>query len=197
MKRITTFIMFLSVCILSCGADTKGLRILEARNFLQRADWRGFSMNGWAGLTPSYSDKVAATIIEMPEAGEYNVWIRAYDFAQDPGGRKIKVIVNDDESLLAGPNKSIKKDGFVWDNIGKTFLNKGVNFVFLKKISAWARIDAILFAADDNYKPDRAIDTRAFRAKIHAKVPNTPDKFDTETKTWPPSTKPPKSNCPY
>ena len=176
MKRIAFFLVVLSVCILSWGKGVKGLYLLETRNFVDRSDWRGFNKNGWTGLqAPANSQRMAGTIFEVPEEGEYNVWIRAYDSPKDRGSRKVKVLVNDDESLLAGPNKYVKKDGFVWDNIGKTYLNKGVNFVFLKKISSWARIDAILFAADDDYIPDKAVDVRTYRAKIHVPIPDLLD----------------------
>ncbi|EIP98591.1 hypothetical protein OpiT1DRAFT_03050 [Opitutaceae bacterium TAV1] len=152
------FFSFLAgLCLLGCGVmhaqpATLPLRplLLECEDMELPAGWtRTDSMPGSSGgafLWSVASESDAFTVIEVEAGGRYDVWSRAWDFADnEPGTRRFLVMVNgrpmDRES---GQHKT---HGFAWEKVGTVVLSAGRQVIGLRDVTKhWSRPDAILLA---------------------------------------------------
>jgi hypothetical protein len=96
--------------------------------------------------------KDATTTINIPKAGEYNVWVRDRNWVKDyaPGRFQVK-INNQDLSKEFGAANS---DKWLWEKGGKVSLDKGDIIIALSDLTGYyGRCDAILLTTDDSYIP--------------------------------------------
>ncbi len=86
----------------------------------------------------------ATAYFDVPEAGEYKVWVHSRDYATNqPGTRFFNVAVNG--VRLAETFGTHGKEGFYWTDGGNVHLNAGTNLLELLDTSDFfARCDAVL-----------------------------------------------------
>jgi hypothetical protein len=99
----------------------------------------------------------AVTVIEIPKAGRYTLWVRSMDFPQaNPGTRKSTVSVNGKKSAkLFGKSGQA---GWSWEQ-GDTFdLPQGRILLGIHDVDHfYARVDALVLTDDATFKPSGAL----------------------------------------
>ncbi len=156
MKKV--FVNFiLALCALSPFAAhaqnaDKETFIVECIDFTEPADWfRLFDLERRI-LMVQRSPNEPTTGVMADSGGEYSVWAYTVDFPKaNPGTRCYQVKVNSVPlQNLAGKHG---KEGWHWEYLGKTQLNKGMNIISVLARGGHARADSILFTQDDSFKP--------------------------------------------
>ncbi len=105
------------------------------------------------GLTaPGSKVQDAFTYVEIPEAGEWHLWVRSRDFATNQGTRFFSLVVDGVpvEKLFGRHGK----DSWAWEYGGSFFLAPGNTLVRLQDTSAYyARIDSLILTTDPHFVP--------------------------------------------
>lgn len=135
--------------------------LIEAEDFQFKGKWftEHTSVNsGGAVLRLKGGGKLvdeddALTVINLPKANDYNVWVKAADFLVDQGSRFFYLSVNKKELKRSGTHG---KNGFYWEMVGKAKFACGENLLRLHAPTAnYSRCDAILLTTDDNFNPNK------------------------------------------
>ncbi|NQU41978.1 family 16 glycosylhydrolase [bacterium] len=102
----------------------------------------------------SWEEKTARTMVEIPEGGTWQVWVRGQDFEKTaPGSRYFNVAVN---GKYFEPRMGTHgKEGLDWQLAGKLELEPGLASIEIIDTSLyWARADKILLTTDGDYVPE-------------------------------------------
>jgi len=173
MKRITVeifFLLFLSLFHVPSNAQSV---FIEAESFENRGGWvvdqqfmdlMGSSYLMAHGLGKPVSD--ATTRVHFPKLGEYNVYVRTYDWtspwtsAEGPG--KFQVTIND--RPLNAHILGVQSDTWEWQKAGKINITQPIVKIGLRDLTGFnGRCDAIYFTMDDLPPPNELESLDAFR----------------------------------
>jgi len=145
---------FLCILLTSFGslrsAEQPVTLVLEAEDFHHRGDWSVVadrSRHSGAGFLfagPSGAALPAATTVELPRAGRYQLWVRSLDFpTYRPGTRLLTVSVNGKRSKEVFGDSG--KEGWTWEPGGAFDLPAGKIRLSIHDVSkGYGRIDALL-----------------------------------------------------
>ena len=149
-----------------------GFLWVEAESFSDRGRWQiDTQFTHKMGSAYLIADGVgepigaATTEIDVPQGGRYTAWVRTKDWVPEKHPGKFALEVNGRRSGTLGASGL---DGWRWERAGTFELRSGTNGLRLVDLSgAYARCDAILFAADAAYvPPDGGEDLRRERARL-------------------------------
>ena len=119
----------------------------------------------------------ATTEVQVPEAGEYKVWVRTLDWTKrmdrpESAGR-FKLAVNG-EVLATELGTEDKK--WIWQLAGKVQLKAGKAEVALKDLTGFdGRADAVLFSSDASFTPPA---DATFEERTAWKIPGVPSTIE-------------------
>ncbi|HUV65152.1 MAG TPA: hypothetical protein VMW24_14740, partial [Sedimentisphaerales bacterium] len=129
---------------------------MEAEDFHYQGDWSvaadksGHSGEGFLFAGPSGAALPAATAIELPRAGRYQLWVRSLDFpTYRPGTRLLTVSVHGQRSKEVFGDSG--KEGWTWEPGGAFDLPAGKILLGIHDVSkGFGRIDALVLTTDPN-----------------------------------------------
>ena len=94
----------------------------------------------------------ASTVVRIPEAGSFRVWVRTRDWLPEYHPGRFQVVVNDEP--LAVTFGEARNDPWTWFDGGTVDLRAGANRIALHDVSgSFARCDALVLARDRGYVP--------------------------------------------
>ena len=162
-----------------------GFLWLETENFMEYGGWKldtqYINLMGSAYLiAPGVGNPVAdaATVVLLPRSGMFKVWVRTRDWLPEYHPGRFEVHVN------GQPLKPVfgeaDQDAWTWVDGGVVRLNRGKNTVSLHDLSgSFARCDAILFAAIQDYIPPAELESLvAERSKMILTTSKNQGNFD-------------------
>jgi len=120
----------------------------------------------------------ARTVIDVPAAARYHVWVRAKDWvpSHHPGRFTLSVNGSTIDTVFGANGQA-----WAWEHGGAIELPAGKATLILHDLTGFdARCDAIFFCADDSVPPDDPDRDRAWRRRLRG-LPETPlavDDFD-------------------
>ncbi len=105
------------------------------------------------GQVKAESDREATTQIEIPQAGDYVLWVRSRDFGSRPGPKRtFRVAVG--EQTSEAEFGAHGEDGWAWQKGGSFHVDAGVVTLRLIDTSAYyARCDKLLLTTDPKFTP--------------------------------------------
>lgn len=137
--------------------------LVEAEDFQFPASWTigkegGMNVSGKGALLGSNNKDVTAdalTVIDIKTKGNYVVWTRSRDYAQNnPGTRRYQLYVN--EKPMTKESGVHLKDGYEWEKVGLAELDAGETVLRLKNTKLnFARCDAIFLTTEPNFDPNK------------------------------------------
>lgn len=133
---------------------------IEAEHFTTKGGWtpmwqEQMCLRGHTGKdqVKAEEDRYATTRIEIPQSGEYTLWVRSRDYAAGPAGKRtFRVEVGDQSSTTVFGAHG--KEGWEWEKGGSFRLEKGP--VALRLVDAGAyygRCDKLLLTTDRGFAP--------------------------------------------
>jgi hypothetical protein len=136
-----------------------GLVWLDAEDFADYGGWvadtQFVHLMGSAYLiAPGVGKPVAdaSTVVRIPEAGAFRVWVRTRDWLPEYHPGRFQVFVNG--IPLAVTFGEARNDAWTWVDGGTVELHAGENRIALHDLSgSFARCDALVFARDRGYVP--------------------------------------------
>ena len=159
------------------------LVFLEAESFENRGGWVvdqqsidqiGSSFLLAHGLGMPVED--AATVINIENIAEYNVWVRTRDWVATwnvkgaPG--KFQLLINNVALETTFGNEGAEWN---WQYGGKVKLDKGENKIALHDLTGFeGRCDAIIFTTDNNFNPPHKTNKMASFRRKNLKLPKNP-----------------------
>ena len=159
------------------------LVFLEAESFENRGGWVvdqqsidqiGSSFLLAHGLGMPVED--AATVINIENIAEYNVWVRTRDWVApwnvkgSPG--KFQLLIN---NVAIETTFGIKGAEWNWQYGGKVKLDNGENKIVLHDLTGFeGRCDAIIFTTDNNFNPPHKVNKMASFRRKNLKLPKNP-----------------------
>jgi hypothetical protein len=130
--------------------------LIEAEDFQFHGDWQ---KNGDGGalatsmLITNGADSDAITVVALPKSGNYTMWVRARDYATDPGTRRYKIALND--VLFAPEFGAHGTNGWRWEKAGTRQLDAGDHVLAIRDTARFfGRCDALVFTTDPNFDPN-------------------------------------------
>ena len=150
--RFLVVILVLAACLAAPRvAVAQQSLYFEAENFQFRGDWTVESGSGALGsgnlLTTSTAANDATTVLSIPVAGTYYVWVRARDFDTFPGMRLFQAGI--DGVLLSGTAGATGTNGWLWQNIGARTLTADRHvFTIHDSSHFYPRCDALFLTTD-------------------------------------------------
>ncbi len=94
----------------------------------------------------------ATTRIDVPEAGEYHIWVRARNWVRDHAPGRFQVMVNG--KALSKTFGAADTEAWTWETGGSVSLEKGELKLALHDLTGfYGRCDAILLTTDADYVP--------------------------------------------
>jgi len=137
--------------------------LIEAEDFQFPASWTigkeaGTNVSGKGALLGANNKAVTAdalTVIAIKTKGNYVVWTRSRDYAQNnPGTRRYQLYVN--EKLMAKESGVHLHEGYEWEKVGAADLDLGETVLRLKNTKLnFARCDAIFLTTDAGFDPNK------------------------------------------
>ncbi|MDQ3814875.1 MAG: hypothetical protein M3347_13105, partial [Armatimonadota bacterium] len=125
--------------------------LVEAEDFQFQGDWleeRDVAALGSRILRTPGAKVDAVTVITLPQAGKYAVWVRARDFTEQPGTRRYKLAL--DGTLFEPEFGAHGTDGWKWEKAGERDLAKGDHVLALHDTARhFGRADAIFLTTGD------------------------------------------------
>ncbi len=130
--------------------------LYEAETFQFQANWTHSKPTGNQGSLLSNRSKYSpCTVISIPEAGKYYVWVSAFDHDENsPKSRRLKVKIND--TILDGTAGMHGKAGFEWELVGSITTHRGNNILTLiadNPSSSATRCDAVILTKFESFNP--------------------------------------------
>ena len=119
----------------------------------------------------------AATAIQIPRAGHYQLWVRAKDFPDmNPGTRKFSVSVGAQKSgqVFGASGKA----GFTWERGGVLELKAGPVLLSIQQLTSFARCDALLLTTDASFVPSHPLGTGLRHSRVEPLVLAVPEEVD-------------------
>ena len=125
--------------------------LVEAEAFQFRGDWMKSSDGGASGgalLQTGGGPGDALTVVAVARAGNYHVWVRARDYAANPGTRRFQVAL--DGALFAPELGAHGTAGWKWERAGTRQLSAGDHVLAIHDTAHYyGRCDAILLTTGD------------------------------------------------
>ncbi|MGI5923625.1 MAG: hypothetical protein ACOX9E_06750 [Lentisphaeria bacterium] len=124
----------------------------QAEDLPYAGDWTKVGEDGALGrsflLTPNEDAiRPAVGFISIPQAGNWQLWVRSRDFPQDrPGIRRFVVEINGQRSQREFGAHAVGKPqapSWQWEDGGSFELEAGPAIIALQRITPWSRADAI------------------------------------------------------
>jgi hypothetical protein len=145
------------------SAQQKIHHLIEAEDFQFPAGWTitkeaGTNVSGKGALLGANNKEVTAdalTVIDIKAKGNYAVWTRSRDYAQNnPGTRRYHLYVN--EKPMTKESGMHLHDGYEWEKVGVADLEIGQTVLRLKNTKLnFARCDAIFLTTDEEFNPNK------------------------------------------
>lgn len=171
----TNILLLLLLTILTSFGQNQMI-LIEAENFDQPGGWvidqqfmdqmgsPYLMAHGWGNPVQD-----AKSQISIPESGDYNVFVRTYNWTspwyegEGPGRFKMSISGKTLPAVLGNAGKS-----WMWQNVGIIELKKGKTEIILHDLTGFnGRCDAILLTKDKSLiPPSRGIELTAFRKKL-------------------------------
>lgn len=169
-SNITTsccFLYAIIVCFIFASEKTYAQKqsnyLIEAEDFQFPAGWTfakegGTNVSGRGVLLASASKEPtsdALTVIDVKTKGNFLVWTRSRDYAENkPGTRRYLLFCNDQP--MTTESGGHLHEGYEWEKVGNATLDAGENVLRLKNIKLnYARCDAIFLTTDETFDPNR------------------------------------------
>jgi hypothetical protein len=145
------------------AAPAKGAAVvqlwIEAENFslpggfTKEGDGKATYLQGGLGNEPKVDETAALTLIKVPQAGKYRLWVRSRDYAANqPGARRFAAEVNGVRSTIEFGTH--KQEGWAWQAGGDFDLKAGeVLLRILDTSDFFGRCDKLLLSSDPSFKP--------------------------------------------
>ncbi|MNK00527.1 hypothetical protein D3C87_183120 [compost metagenome] len=178
MRRLTRRLAIALFCFFVVG-NTYGQAqknyLIEAEDFQFPGAWTfgkeaGTTVSGKGALLGASASAEptsdAFTVIKIAAKGNYFVWTKSRDYAENkPGTRKYLLICNDEPMKIE--SGAHLQEGYRWEKVGRANLNEGDNVLRLKNTKLnYARCDAIFFTADESFDPnDKAKSLQSYYLK--------------------------------
>jgi hypothetical protein len=173
--------MTIILCVLAATLTARAAEVLvEAEAFTDRGGWV---------LDPQFMDQMgspyllahglgkpvanAKTEAELPEAGNYHVWVRAKDWVPSHHPGRFKVLVNGQE---LAETFGVNGQDWLWQRGGQIEVKDRKVTIELQDLTGFdGRCDAIYFTTDQKITPPDKPDERmaAWRRKL-LRLPETP-----------------------
>lgn len=144
-------------------AQNQNTYFIEAEDFQFPAGWvfskeAGTNVSGKGALFAAASQEPIAeahTVIKIKEKGNFFVWTRSRDYAENkPGTRRYLLAVNDQD--MSQESGSHLGEGYAWEKVGQVELDAGENVLRLKNTSQYfVRCDAILLTTEEAFNPSK------------------------------------------
>ena len=119
----------------------------------------------------------ATTTVSIPEAGDYEVWVRAKDWGPEHHPGRFTLSIND---ILVETEFGANDKDWSWQSAGKVFIPKGDIPFRLHDLTGFdGRCDAIYLSSDDSVPPN-AVDTvsRSWRRALRGLTDEPADSRD-------------------
>ncbi len=134
--------------------------LVEAEEFLDTKDWNVDERQ----IECMFSTQSPFTVLESDKGGEYHVWAQGLNLPQHPAGRDyFRLIVNGNDRLdpFCNYGMEAKKKGypkpanrlFRWQYLGKIELSEGENYIEIKPIGQYIRVNALIFSTNIKTNP--------------------------------------------
>ncbi|MBN8218042.1 MAG: hypothetical protein J0L75_15475 [Spirochaetes bacterium] len=132
---------------------------IEAENFslpggfTKEGDGKATYLQGGIGGQPKEEETAALTLIQVPQAGKYRLWVRSRDSAANqPATRRFAVEVNGARGTIEFGTH--RQDGWAWQEGGDFELKAGeATLRILDTTDFFGRCDKILLSSDPGFKP--------------------------------------------
>jgi len=134
---------------------------IEAEDFSAKGGWivdaeqntRCLRGHAGANKVKSEGDRIAATRIDIPQKGDYTLWVRSRDFSKgSQGKRTFRVGVGQHESQ--GEFGAHGRDGWAWQKGDSFHLEQGPIVLRLIDTGAYfGRCDKLLLTTDPSFTP--------------------------------------------
>ena len=186
MKFLIPPMIFLLALTASCG-DKHNELLVEAESFREKGSWfvdpqfteqMGSPYLLAHGLGNPVED--ASTIVTIPAAGKYHVWVRTRNWAagdwEAPGRFKLAVNGNELESILGTGGET-----WHWQYAGKVVIRDPAVKIELKDLTGFeGRCDAIYLSTKKTEPPVGKDELSSWRKKLHgeAEIPEKSAEFD-------------------
>lgn len=126
--------------------------LVEAENFQFPGNWYvegGGGTSGTGFLRTGNSEADAMTVVTLPTAGRYHLWVRARDFAtQDPKKRRYLLVVDGQPADTEAGQHG--QEGWRWEAVGTRDLTAGDHVLGLRDTTHfYPRCDAIYLSTGD------------------------------------------------
>ena len=145
--------------------------LVEAEDFQFSGDWieeRDVAASGSRILRTPGAKMDAVTVITLPQAGKYAVWVRSRDFTEQPGTRRYKLAL--DGTLFEPEFGAHGTNGWKWEKAGERELDKGDHVLALRDTARhFGRADAI-FLVTDNTDPNTLSPTALRQRRLVPKI---------------------------
>jgi hypothetical protein len=125
--------------------------------------------------------KDAVTVVQVPAAGQYRLWVRARDWLPEFSPGRFQVLLGGKTAAhVFGQSKA---KGWVWEDGGVQTLDRGSLELRLHDLTGhYGRCDAVVLSSDLGYRPPDALDKLAAERIAHGGVSRTvkrPAEYDT------------------
>lgn len=135
-----------------------GFLYVDAEDFDDYGGWRmdtqfvhlmGSAFMMATGIGEPVED--ATTTIEVPQSGDYHVWVRARNWVQEAAPGRFQVAING--QALSKEFGAADTDQWTWEKGGVVTLDGSTTLALQDLTGFYGRCDAILLTSDANYVP--------------------------------------------
>ena len=182
--RIIVFFGWFMLVTLQLIAGNSFSVLVEAESFSDKGGWvvdqqfmeqMGSSYLMAHGIGKPVKD--AVTGVRFPKAGEYQVFVRTYNWTspwdEGEGPGKFRVLVNGEST---GADLGASGSAWMWQDAGTVTVESKTATVALRDLTGFnGRCDAVFFTMDENLPPNDATTLYAFRKKM-LNIPSKPGK---------------------
>ena len=140
------------------GAETRlPAYLIEAEDFQFTGSWSKdpseLASNGYYLKTVN-GGQPAITAVQIPVAGNYQVWTRSRNYLGASTARRFQLLI--DGVPLAKESGGKNYEGWLWENVGAQALSAGEHALILNDTGKyWGRCDAIFMTTDPALLPDK------------------------------------------
>jgi hypothetical protein len=164
--------VLLLILMASCRKTAERSIFIEAENFNDRGGWVvdpqfTLGMGSPYLLAHGMGKPVrnAKTVVEFPDKGKYNIWVRTINWApgnwEAPG--RFRVVIDGTET---GTDLGTL-EGWHWQNAGKVRINKSRTSIELEDLTGFeGRCDALYFTTGSDIPPDDPLSLAKWRNRM-------------------------------
>lgn len=169
MKNTRGFLFLTVLSLAAASAGAQNACLVEAEAFQFKGKWVVEKSSDCLGtaMLRVYQDNNqspeadALTVIDIAEAGTYQVWTRSQDFLDSPRPRTYTLTVGATEMAPSGAHGVA---GFRWERVGEASLDAKRTLLRLHDSGGYyGRCDAILLVKDSSVDPNKLTNTEIAR----------------------------------